>query len=320
MIRHAALAVVAIALGLGPAQAASVNFVANGPQQFDFVDIPQLPAAFGRGEFSFELWIRPDARYRPGSTWRASKDQLLNWSEDDPKPYSSPGWWLAGNFLLDGHTRPDGFLSDATREGTFSLQFHGGGRLRWLFADGDLDLPGKVWAVQAWPASGTASLVDGDWHHVVAVRRWREPAGATLELWIDGARVAATDIPGRVDMRPWWDELAHPRDPVELGGWALGSEVMTAWDYVFNQYEDYKGGVDDLRLWTRALGADEIAAASRRRGIDDTALVAHFGFDEGAGTRIADRIDPGYVLTLHRPRADSWSTQDARPATVESTQ
>jgi len=31
---------------------------------------------------------------------------------------------------LDGHTRPDGFTPDKTREGTFSLQFYGGGRLR----------------------------------------------------------------------------------------------------------------------------------------------------------------------------------------------
>ncbi len=165
----------------------------------------------GRDPEEQTVWVLRHAAKSP-------KMQLANWSDADPKPYSDSGWWLTGNFLLDGHTRPQGFLGGATREGTFSLQFHGGGRLRWMFADGDLDVPGKVWAVQAWPASATPSLLDGRWHHVAAVRRWRAPEGATLELWIDGAKIARTDIPGRVDMRRWWDHLAHPDDPPELGG------------------------------------------------------------------------------------------------------
>lgn len=295
------------------APAASLRFVENPPQQFDFVDIPRLPADFGRGEFTFEIWLKPDDSHAVGSTWRASKMQLANWSDADPKPYSDPGWWLTGNFLLDGHTRPQGFLGGATREGTFSLQFHGGGRLRWMFADGDLDVPGKVWAVQAWPASAAPSLLDGRWHHVAAVRRWRAPEGATLELWIDGAEIARTDIPGRVDMRRWWDHLAHPDDPPELGGWALGAEVMTAWDYVFNQYEDYKGLVDDLRLWTRALSPGEIAAAAATRPVGEDGLAAHFRFDEGAGDTIADRVDPSLQLRIHRATPRTWAV-DSSPA------
>lgn len=294
-------------LACHPALAGSLAFVANGPQQFDFVDVPRLPDGFGTGEFTLSLWIRPDAGYPVGPTYRASKMQLTHWSDADPEPYSSDGWWLPGNFLLDGHTRPAGFLAGATREGTFSLQFYGGGRLRWMFADGDLDVPGKVWAVQAWPASSTSSLLDGQWHHVATVRRWREPQGATLELWIDGLRVAQTEIPDRVDMRRWWDALAHPDDPPELGGWAIGAEVMTAWDYVFNQYEDYKGLVDDLALWNRALTPEELAARPR----SDDGLVAHFGFDEGQGTRVADRLDPGYTLHIHRGTPRTWSPESA---------
>ena len=301
----------------GAAHAASLQFVENAPQQFDFVDIPRLPADFGRGEFTFEIWLKPDASHAVGSTWRASKMQLSNWSDADPKPYADPGWWLSGNFLLDGHTRPRGFLGGATREGTFSLQFHGGGRLRWMFADGDLDLPGKVWAVQAWPASSTPSLLDGRWHHVAAVRRWREPEGATLELWIDGAEVARTDIPGRVDMRRWWDDLAHPDDPPELGGWALGAEVMTAWDYVFNQYEDYKGLVDDLRLWNRALAPAEIAGAAAAQPVAADRLAAHFAFDEGAGDTIADRLDPSLQLRIHRATPRTWAAEQS-PATRDA--
>lgn len=316
------LALCGVMVGLclaASAGAASIRLVENEPRQYDFIDVPRLPPAFGRGEFAFELWIKPDHAYPVGPTWRASKAQMRNWSDADPEPESAAGWWLPGNFLLDGHTRPRGFDGDATREGTFSLQFHGGGRLRWMFADGDLDVPGKVWAVQAWPATSTPSLLDGRWHHVVAQRRWAEGGGALLELWIDGALVADRSIPGRVDMRRWWDQLAHPDDPAELGGWALGAEVMTAWDQVFNQYEDYKGLVDDLRLWSSALDGERIAAAARGQPVDESTLLAHFQFDEAQGDEIADRIDPGYRLRLHRGTTDSWSPEDAPAARPTST-
>jgi hypothetical protein len=307
--------VVALAAALvAPADAGSLRFVENKPTEYDFVDVARLPPAFGRGEFAFEIWVKPDASHPVGPVWRAGYNQLRNWSEADPEPYSSDGWWLSGNWLLDGHTRPKGFAPGDTREGTFSLQFYGGGRLRWMFADSGENMPkGMVHAVQAWPAASTPSLLDGKWHHVVAVRRWREPAGATLELWIDGRRVASTDVPHRTDMRRFWDKLAHPGDPEELGGWSIGAEVMTAWNYAFTQYEDYKGLIDDIRLWGRAPKAGEIAAWARGGPPRDRkGLLAHFGFDEGAGDAARDALERGYVLKLHRMGPNAWS-DDAAP-------
>lgn len=300
-------------LGAAPLEASSLRLVESKPTAYDFVDVARVPPGFGRGEFAFEIWIKPDASYPVGPVPRASYNQLRHWSEADPEPYSSDGWWLAGNWLLDGHTRPKGFGPGNTREGTFSLQFYGGGRLRFMFADGEDGSPrGMVHAVQAWPASSTPSLLDGKWHHVVALRRWRAPSGATLELWVDGRRIAATEIPNRVDMRRYWDKLAHPDDPAELGGWSLGAEVMTAWSYAFTQYEDYKGLVDDMRFWTRAPDAAEIARwAQGLSPFGDPALAAHFAFDEGQGTVIRDRLDPDYTLDLHRPGSDAWSPEDA---------
>src|SRR5690606_31855043 len=85
----------------GLTEAAALRLQANAPQQYDFVDIARLPADFGRGEFSFELWLKPDARLPVGPTWRGTKAQMTHWSDADPEPASSPGWWHAGNFLLD---------------------------------------------------------------------------------------------------------------------------------------------------------------------------------------------------------------------------
>lgn len=302
-----------LALLCTSANAGSLRLTANTPTHYDFVDIAQLPASFGRGEFAFELWIKPDDSFPVGPVWRSGYNQLSNWSEADPEPYSTEGWWLSGNWLLDGHTRPEGFAPGNNREGTFSLQFYGGGRLRFMFADSGENMPkGMIYAVQAWPASTTPTLLDGKWHHVVALRRWREPAGATLELWVDGRRIAATDIPLRTDMRQFWDKLAHPADPQELGGWSLGAEVMTAWNYAFTQYEDYKGLVDEIRLWGHAPSPEEIAewatTGSVRNGLQ---LLAHFPFDEQSGEIVRDRGHARIVWRLHRGNPLSWSAENA---------
>jgi Concanavalin A-like lectin/glucanases superfamily len=310
-----ALVVAAFAalVSLAPTSAlsGSLNFLANRPGEYDFLDIPKVPPSFGSGEFALDLWIKPDTNYPVGGVWRGSYEQLTHWSDADPEPYSSDDWWLSGNWLLDGHTRPEGFLGGNTREGTLSLQFYGGGRLRLMFADAKLSyLNGMVYAVQAWPAATTPSLLDGQWHHVMALRRWRQPSGASLELWIDGAMVAATPIPLRTNMSQFWRHLAHPDDPDQLGGWSIGSEVMTAWNYALTQYEDYKGLVDSLRFWGRAPTGPEIQAMATRQPYPTLGLLAHFDFDRRHGASFSDRIDPSYQLTLFRQQTGSISTND----------
>src|SRR5258707_10252065 len=150
----------------------ALRFLKSEPNRFDFADQRVLPPAFGAREFTFELWIRPDASFPVGSTDRGTLNQLVAWSNADIAPYSAGNCWFSGNFLLDGHTRPDGFTPDKTREGTCSLQFYGGGRLRWMFADDTDRVPvGKVWSVQAYPGASTPSLLDNKWHNINWVRR-----------------------------------------------------------------------------------------------------------------------------------------------------
>jgi len=261
--------------------------------------------------------VKPDNRFAVGPVRRSTIDQLTNWSEEDAEPYSNGGWWWAGNWLLDGFTRPHGITTQDTREGSFGLQFYGGGRVRWTFADGNLQAPlGKVWAVERWPAKETPSLLDGKWHRIACVRRWRDPDGATLELWVDGQIVASTAIPTRVDMRKYWDKLPHPENPKAVGGWSIGSEVMTAWNYYFTQYEDYKGLVDEMEFWDRARSDEELSDWCRLTAERPAGLLAHFTFDEAAGEIIRDRIEPSYILQFHRLQDGSWSNEDARCPTT----
>jgi hypothetical protein len=171
---------------------------------------------------------------------------------------------------------------------------------------------GKVWAVQAAPASRTESLLDGNWHHVACVRRWTGEKEAQLELWIDGVLIAETVIPQRVNMRQFWDSLPHPKDPEELGGWSWGSEVMVAWNFYFTQYEDYKGLIDEIRFWDRARSAEELSTTWNRPVTGkEPGLVGWFPFSEGSGTVARDALDSSRTIVLHRSRPESWSTENA---------
>lgn len=309
MMRFACiLCVILIIPSMSDAQ--SFRFLESQPGHYDFLDIPVIPEGFGDGEFTFEIWIKPDAQFPVGPIWRAAQNQLVNWSELDPSPYSSETWWLTGNWLLDGHTRPAGFSPGDNREGTFSLQFYGGGRVRWMFADGDAkQMPkGGVRAIQAYPAATSPSLLDGKWHKIVCVRRWTNE-GAQLELWIDGVLIDSASTPLRTNMRQYWDHPSHPDDPKELGGWALGAEVMTAWNFAFTQYEDYKGWIDDIKFWGRAKSHAELSAYQQP---DQTKrLLAHFDFSPQRHRNIFYDTQNRYFLHGVNIRFDQHVPDDA---------
>ena len=81
---------------------------------------------------------------------------------------------------------------------------------------------------------GGADLRGGDWHFVVARR-----AGTVLSLWVDGEQIDEDDSAGNDA------DLSHAYD------WQIGRNALYA-DYFWN------GKVDDMRVFDRALTAQEI--------------------------------------------------------------
>lgn len=278
----------------------SLELFANQPNDYDFGRQVVLPPSFGAAEFTLELMIRPDASYPVGPT-SGGAGQLVNWSDADEQPYSSCCWWFQGNFLLDGHN------NSAFENGTFSLQFYGGGRLRWLFGDGASAGPGVVRSVGAYPATATPSLLDGQWHRVALVRRWSGASGASLEMWIDGELVDSELTPTRANMRTWWDGWSG--FPADQEGWLWGAEKQAAIG-ILSQYEDYKGRLDELRFFGRALSPVELASGGCAASPGPT---GYYAIEEGTGTVTCDALGPSQCLTLIDMKPGFWS-MDAAPA------
>jgi hypothetical protein len=288
------------------AAADSLWFSANDTPapSYDYAQQRTLPAGFGSGEFSLELWLKPDARYPLGPT-ASGQAQRLNWTSTDTAPYSTYEWWFRGNFLLDGHNNND------FAQGTFSLQFYGGGRVRWLFGDGANPGSGGVWSIGAYPASAAPSLLDNRWHYLVLVRRWHSSGGARLELWLDAQLLASATTPRRTDLRPWWNSWSG--FPAGQEGWFWGVEKQAAIG-LLSQYEDYKGALDELRFWNRALSAADIQAHYRQPLLgNEPGLVGHFPFSEGRGALTVDALNPTRSLALVNPNNSLWSAADGQP-------
>ena len=318
-------------LASGSAVSGSLNFVKNASGEHEYAQLYNLPERFGTGEFTLELWVKPDASYPMGETpWpqnpypenegainerAVNDDQLTNWSDADEKPYSWKGWWWHGNWLLDGFSRNYG-----GRDGSFALQFYGGGRLRWFFDDGTgpSEEKGYVYSVGAYPASNTPSLLDGRWHNIQAVRRWSGEKKAVLELWIDGGLIAKTELPSRVDMQAKYWKDWKVGNPPGLEGWFIGGEEQAVTgvhvDYLWNQFEDYKGLVDEIKFWERAKTPrelrqyQEVIISEAKAG-----LVGYFDFEklnEPARHLVRDKLNEQGVMSLHRWQSIYFSDEN----------
>lgn len=305
----------------------------NAPGQHEYTNIDKLPETFGTGEFTFELWIKPDNSFPVGKTpwpqdpfpsnpaevdqWATNEAQLTNWTIDDEAPYSWMGWWWHGNWLLDGFSRNYG-----DRDGTFALQFYGGGRLRWLFDDGtgpSVD-KGYLYSIGAYPATKTPSLLDGKWHNIQCVRRWTGDSKAALELWIDGDLVASIKVPKRVNLQEeFWKDWSG--NPTGTKGWFMGGEEQACsgsrTDYNWNQFEDYKGLVDEMRFWDRAKSLEELKTNWQNAvGSNEKGLVGYYSFENlntPGNFMVKEKLngDPSQTMNLQKFGLINFSPENA---------
>ncbi len=285
------------------ASASSFEFVENAANDHEYGRQLDLPSGFGAGEFTFEIWVKPDDSYPVGAVDQDTPGQLTNWSNVDNQPYSSSGWWFSGNFLLDGHN------NNSFEDGTFSIQFYGGGRVRWSFGDGQGAGPGGHWSVQAYPANTTASLLDGNWHQITCVRRWDGGTGAILELWVDGSLIATETTPARTNMATaYWNNWTG--FPFGGDGWFYGAEKQAAVGQL-SQYEDYKGLVDEMRFWSRAKSSQELQDDWYKGVVgNESGLAGRYSFSNGSGTSTCNDLGGSPCIQFTGTNASNWNAED----------
>lgn len=127
---------------------------------------------------------------------------------------------------------------------------YGEGTLKNLVSHADVfGVAVKGWALEARVTTAGArkalrfsggSFGPGAWHHVALVV---DGAQGSARLVLDGQEVARTSVKG--------DLAIEPAQELIVGSW-------------FEQEETFSGVLDSVRLWARALSADELRARAAR--------------------------------------------------------
>lgn len=113
-----------------------------------------------------------------------------------------------------------------------------------------------------WPEALSPPMMKlRQWHHVAGTYD-----GATLRLYIDGEPAGSASYGGRVAESPY---------PLKIGS---------------SGYDDarlFDGLIDDVRIWNRALSADELRNSTQVAG-NENGLALMYDFDESVGGKAKD--------------------------------
>lgn len=273
----------------------SLEYVAqpNGADpQGEYGSITTIPDGFGDGEFTFVVWVLLNTAYPTGTT---ANDVWNNWATDDPQP-NTGGWeWYNANWLIDGHN------NTTTNNGSFDLNFYGGGRPRWILGDGT-----NFTGVQTYPASGVASLLDDAWHAIFCIRRFSGASDSDLELWVDTTSYGSETVTNRVNLATsYWDSWTG--FPANQDGFWFGEEKLSALG-LGGKVPDFKGWVGPMGFYNVAMDSAERAAVIAD-GIQPSqnGYLDHWNFIEGSGSTATSAN--ALTMNLYNGLQNQWSSE-----------
>ena len=142
---------------------------------------------------------------------------------------------------------------------------------------------GDVSAIEsAYSVLGTSLINDGNWHHISGVVTNANGANPTAMLYVDGILEATLSVPNL-------NLLSN--DPFYIGA-----------DY-WDSY--HSGDIDDVRVWNRALNANEINQYKNACLIGtENGLAAFYDFEWGAGA--SDVFD----MSINGNNGTMWAMDD----------
>ncbi|MEI8011075.1 MAG: LamG domain-containing protein [Candidatus Omnitrophota bacterium] len=216
---------------------------------------------------STAISLREDKFFRvgivSGSIWMGSNDAKFGNALDFDG--NNPGFQISsklGDQVLSGYTL-DLWMKPAQQVSTTIATWNAGINGLWIDADGHLVMECNV-DHQRKGAARYAFPVFNQWYHVVGVC---SAAQGIVRLYVNGQEVGSgvTFTPG----------------------------VMTIDKRMFSvagTSSKYRGGLDDLRIYNRALTAAEVRDRYVSNTMVSNGLIGYWKFDEGEGTVVADAI------------------------------
>jgi hypothetical protein len=231
----------------------AVRFFGTGTGQKDRIKIPlaSSPVLNVGGDFTFEFWMR--AAY-------------LNNAGTVAVGQNGDGW-ITGNAILDRDVYGGGDYGD------FGLAVgRNAGKLVLAF--------GAHNGTSGQTIVGTNNVGDDVWHHVAITR---VQTTGLMRIFVNGVLDASGTGPtGNLSYRIGRSTSWPNSDPFLV----IGAEKHDAG----SAYPSFRGYFDELRVWSRALTAQEVTAAANRilPPVTQTGLVACFRLEEGQGTVVRD--------------------------------
>jgi hypothetical protein len=232
------------------------------------------PVDVGSGSFTLELWLR--GALADNDTENAGGDvDLYDFS------------WIDGNIVLDRD-----IWCGVGSERKYGVSI-AGGLVRFGTATGEPAVD------PSHTLEGSTPVLDGQWHHVALVR---DAASGRKRIYVDATLDFESDDVSFAD-------LSYPDAGIPVtGNCGTGQLTPYGWYLVIAAekhdagpaYPSFTGFVDELRIWSSARTAQQLAA-TWRRAVNPGApgLVGAYRFEEGSGTSLgSSTLLPAPVATL----------------------
>lgn len=173
--------------------------------------------------------------------------------------------------------------------------YSGANGYRLWFSNGTTFYFGTAGTGGASAKGSSSGISQNSWHHVVAVYN-----GSTIQLYSDGATNGTAGASNTTS-------LTYSQNNFRIGGFSAADIY----------YLD--GGMDDVRVYTRAINSSEVSTLYAGDEIDSTGLALHWKLNEGTGTTTADASGNEYTGTLKNTPTWSNDVPSANPAPTAGT-
>jgi len=241
-------------------------------------------------DFTFEFWLK--GALADNATQHAGGGLEFN-------DYS----WIEGNIVIDRDVW-------CGTERNFGLSLMGG-KVRFGVGEGDAG------GSSAWTIEGNADVLDGQWHHIAAIR---DAQLGQLSIVVDGV-LDFTSSTGVSQA-----DLSYPDVGIPVtGNCNTGQLTPYGWYLVLaaekhdagSAYPSFNGFLDEFRVWNVARSVPEVAA-NRFLVVSAASpgLVGHYRFEEGGGQVVSDSSSassPDGLLIAGETGNGEWVSRSADP-------